>query len=101
MITLLGWLAVVLGLTGAILNARKVIYGFHIWIISNAVMIYIYVIESVGLPLTEGKWYGAILFFMYLLLSIYGIKQWGKNKVTVNNVKGEDERSVEETRKKV
>jgi len=80
---ILGWIAVVLGLTGAILNARKNIYGFYIWIVSNALMIFIYVSESVGVPFTEGKWYGALLFAMYFLLSIYGIIQWrkeGKNK---------------------
>jgi len=77
---ILGWIAVILGLTGAILNARKNVYGFHIWILSNAVMIYIYVMESIGLPFTEGKWYGAILFAMYLVLSVYGIIQWSKGK---------------------
>ncbi len=75
---ILGWTATILGLTGAILNARKIIYGFHIWIASNAIMIIIFVIESRGLPFTEGKWYGALLFAMYLILSIYGINQWGK-----------------------
>lgn len=80
---ILGWIAVILGLTGALLNARKNIYGFHIWIVSNALMIIIYVFESMGVPFTKGKWYGVLLFAMYLLLSIYGIMQWrkeGKNK---------------------
>jgi len=82
---MLGWIAVALGLTGAILNARKNIYGFHIWIASNAIMIIIYVSESMGIPFTEGKWYGALLFAMYLILSIYGIMQWKKESNSKND----------------
>jgi len=69
---ILEWIATGLGILGAIINATKRIEGFYIWIIANTLWIYI------GF---KTKLYGmAILFFVYLLIVIYGIITWKKKE---------------------
>lgn len=69
---ILEWIATGLGILGAIINARKKIQGFYIWVIANLFWIYI------GIKI---KLYGlALLFFVYLLIVIYGIITWRKKK---------------------
>ncbi len=69
---ILEWVATGLGILGAILNASKRIEGFYIWIIANILWIYIGIIT---------KLYGmAFLFFVYLLIAIYGIITWKRKE---------------------
>lgn len=66
------WVCTVIALIGTILNAKQKKAGFLFWIISNgAFSIYNYQIEEYA---------QSLLFFVYLILAIYGYFNWGKNK---------------------
>ncbi len=69
-------ISIILTLTsivGAIWNARGNIWGFYIWVPANLGWIaYDIVIEQYS---------QAVLFFVYTVITIYGIYQWRKHKV--------------------
>lgn len=66
------WACTVIALIGTVLNAKRKRSGFLFWIISNgAFSIWNYKIEQNA---------QALLFFVYLILAIYGYFNWGKTK---------------------
>lgn len=60
------------GVLGAILNAKQIIYGFHIWIGCNVLLIY----SSVQ----HGQHGMAVLYVFYTAVCLFGIFNW-RNKV--------------------
>jgi nicotinamide riboside transporter PnuC len=70
---------VIVALLGAWLNARKNVYGFCLWLISNGY----WGIHNIII----GEYAQAILYFIFLGIAIYGIYEWqrtadgnGKNR---------------------
>jgi nicotinamide riboside transporter PnuC len=58
------------GVAGSVLNARQIIYGFHIWIVCNLLVVY----SSI-----EHYQYGMIfLYAFYSAVCMYGIFSWKK-----------------------
>ena len=74
MIQIVSWILTIVSVAGAILNARKSIIGFYIWIVSN--IAWSILDFSVGLP-AQGY-----LFIVYTIITSYGIYQWRKKKET-------------------
>ena len=60
----------VLAVTGAILNARRRIEGFYLWIVANTALL----IRN----LCIGKYAQVGLWFAYLVICIVGIATWKK-----------------------
>lgn len=58
------------GVLGAILNAKQIIYGFHIWIACNLLLIYSSVQHA-----QSGM---AALYVFYTGVCIFGIFNWRK-----------------------
>ncbi len=65
---LLGWLLVLSGLAGAVLNANQSVYGFYIWAPSNLALA---VINYRRRDLAQ-----AALFMVYLFFALWGIWKW-------------------------
>jgi nicotinamide riboside transporter PnuC len=56
------------GIAGAVLNARQVVYGFHVWIVCNLLIIY---------SSMENNQIGMIaLYVLYTGICVYGIYAW-------------------------
>jgi len=71
-VTLISWILTVISVIGAILNARKSIWGFYIWLPVNvAWIVYNFKIGQPG---------QAVLFLVYTVISTWGIIQWRKRK---------------------
>ncbi len=64
----ISWALAASAVTGAILNARKDIKGFYVWIAGN--------IGWVTYNIYIGEYALAALFVVYTGVSIYGIRQW-------------------------
>ena len=64
------WLITILSVFGAYLNAKKLRAGFLVWILANALWIVIDILR--GIPEQ------AVLFVIYLIISLYGWITWGK-----------------------
>lgn len=67
----LEWFSVVLGICGGLLVAYQIIWGFHIWIIANACII--------SLAILDGRFGTVFLFAFYTATSWLGIWRWSKN----------------------
>ena len=67
---LCGWIANIGFLGGAVLLAKKNIYGFHLQIIANI----LYLIQSLIMKNYSLLWLSLILVF----INIYGILKWSK-----------------------
>lgn len=65
---IISWVFALLALTGTILNSRRNKFGFFCWIASNLWM----AVTSICAGLIPQ----GILFFIYLILAIYGIIKW-------------------------
>jgi len=65
------WLITAGSLLGAVLNARKSIKGFYIWVGANVAWV-IY-------DFSIGEMSQAVLFLAYTGITIYGIMQWRKS----------------------
>ena len=64
------WVATILSLVGAVLNIRKDVRGFYLWLVANGLWMWFALDKSaVGMALTFG---------VYFLISGYGIWQWGR-----------------------
>ena len=58
------------GVAGTVLNSRQIIYGFHIWIACNLLVVY----SSV-----EHNQYGMVLLYAFNIAAcVYGILFWKK-----------------------
>lgn len=66
--TALQWFGVSLGLGGGVLNSRQQIGGFHLWIASDIVLI--------AVNAHAQLWGQALLFVLYMIICINGIRTW-------------------------
>ena len=64
------WIATSLSIIGAILNAKKSIHGYWVWIISNLLWMVLALIRQ---DIAQ-----AVLWIVYVVISIYGIYCWAK-----------------------
>lgn len=67
---ILSWVMASVALAGTILNSRRSKLGFYFWIASNLWMS----VTSIVAGLTAQ----GTLFFIYLILAIYGLIKWTK-----------------------
>jgi nicotinamide riboside transporter PnuC len=65
------WIATILAITGALLNARKMISGYWVWILSNAIWLV--------LSLIRKDYAQSVLWAVYIAISSYGIYCWMKD----------------------
>lgn len=66
------WIVTAGSLVGTVLNIKKKKICFGIWFCTNtAWCIYDFII---------GSYAQAVLFFVYVLLAVYGIYEWNKKK---------------------
>lgn len=68
MVEFLGTISTVLAIAGVILNNRKMIGCFYIWLLSNAI--------TAGIHLSAGIWSLAARDLIFFLLAIEGIYRW-------------------------
>ena len=73
----IGWALTANSIVGAILNARKRIEGFYVWTIGNAGWV-IWALYHKIYP-------QAVLFAVYLGITIYGIYKWQVKVEEVND----------------
>lgn len=66
------WLAVALSLWGTVLNIRHDRRCFYLWAVGNA--------GWVAIDLAHGVYQQAVLQFLYLLLSVWGIVAWKRKE---------------------
>ncbi len=79
MIELLGATATILAVTGVLLNNRKLIACFYVWLVSNAITAYIH---------CDAQLYSLLIRdVIFLGLAVEGLYRWGKttNRKEVNN----------------
>jgi nicotinamide riboside transporter PnuC len=72
MIQIIGLLAGILGIAGVLLNNRKLIGCFPIWIASNAL--------SGGLHVYAGLWTLALRDLVFLCLAVDGWRRWRRDR---------------------
>jgi nicotinamide riboside transporter PnuC len=72
MIETLGIISTTLAITGVILNNRKMIACFYVWLLSNAI--------TAGIHLNAGIWSLAVRDLIFFLLAIEGIYRWSKKQ---------------------
>ena len=70
---MIGWKIKVMGIIGAILNAKGKVSGFYFWIPMNIGWIILFVFKSEFAP--------SVLFAVYTVISVMGIITWKKNNV--------------------
>jgi nicotinamide mononucleotide transporter len=63
-------IATTLSIVGIILNAKKIIWCWHIWILSNI----FWIIYSISTQ----QWSQLILWVAFLIFNFYGYFQWKK-----------------------
>ena len=66
--SLLQFIILITGLAGALLNVRKIIYGFHVWIVCNALVVYS--------SLQNGLYGMVLLYGVYIAICVYGLYTW-------------------------
>lgn len=69
---ILGWALVLLGLTGTILNIRRIRVCFAIWFVSNSAQCIAHALEH--------RWPLAAQFAVYTALAVWGWFAWGKTE---------------------
>lgn len=70
MIELMGTIATFLAVTGVILNNRKMIGCFYIWLVSNTI--------TLGIHSYSGIWSLAARDLIFLVLAVEGLAKWRK-----------------------
>lgn len=65
------WFVTIAAILGAYLNAQELRISFLIWIVTNAIWIF------VNLRKKPPQYEQAVLFAVYLFISIYGWINWG------------------------
>lgn len=70
---MIAWIAAGLSLTGVVFNAKKSIWCWPIWILSNVCWLYYTTFVNRQLP-------QMILWSVFLAANIYGFFEWRKNK---------------------
>jgi nicotinamide mononucleotide transporter len=67
----LAWIATVISIVGIILNAKKIIYCWPVWVVSNILWI-IYFASLDMIP-------SVVLWIVFTIFNIYGWRQWYKD----------------------
>lgn len=70
------WLMVAMSLIGNVFVIKKNVLGQWIWAVSN--------VGWVAYDISIGAYSQAFLFFVYLLLCIWGIYSWSRDAKSVN-----------------
>lgn len=68
----MNWLIVVIALVGIVLNVRRKWQGFLFWLVSNAW----WCVHNIAI----GEYAQAVLFFVFWVLSVYGIHNWKRKE---------------------
>ena len=68
----MSWLIVVIALVGIVLNVQRKWQGFLFWLVSNAWWF--------QHNLVIGEYAQAVLFFVFWILSVYGIYCWKRKE---------------------
>jgi len=68
MIDYIGWALTAGAIVGAILNARRNVFSFYIWNVTN--------LGFVILNLYTGQYYLVVMFAIYFIISVYGVRNW-------------------------
>jgi len=71
-IELLGWIATSFSIIGIILNARKIIWCWPVWVVSNI----LWIIYFEKLKMTPS----VVLWIVFSVFNVYGWIQWKKDK---------------------
>ena len=72
MIGLLGWIATAISIIGILLNAKKNIWCWPVWLVSNVLWITYFIILTNPQSIT--------LWVVFALFNVYGWIQWSKDK---------------------
>jgi len=71
-VSIVGWVAIVITLTGAYFNARKDARCWKIWIFSSILWIYFNLRLWLPQPI--------LINLVFSVINIYGLRNWGKDK---------------------
>lgn len=66
------WIILVLAIYGAYLNSKKDIKGFYLWTVTNLYLL--------SWNFLIGEYFQSVLFSVYLLITVNGIRNWKKQK---------------------
>lgn len=77
----LTWLITIASLIGTVANIYKKSWCFLIWLCTNTLWMIV--------DIRHGLYAQAVLFFVYILLSIWGLIQWRRDTKAQNLSKGE------------
>ncbi len=66
--------ASILSIIGAILVAKKSVWGFYLWIVSNSIWLVF--------DILIGLWEQVPIWFASLISSVYGVVKWGEKEDT-------------------
>ena len=69
---LLGWISSILSIFGIVLNAKKIIWCWYVWLISNVTWL-IYYMDKRDLP-------AIVLWITFGAFNVYGLISWNKDK---------------------
>ena len=76
---MLGWIAFALSVIGILLNAKKIIWCWPIWLVSNV----LWIIHIWTQPAPD---YSALcLWVVFLMSNIYGWFQWGRDSYNTDH----------------
>ena len=67
---MIGWILTTLAVTGAIFNMQRRVEGFYLWIVAN--------VGFLTLSLQRSDYAQAVLWAVYTLISLNGIRVWWK-----------------------
>ncbi len=76
MIELIGVVASVLAVVGVVLNNRRMICCFYLWMVSNSLSLGLHVYAAVGCG--AEVWSLVARDAVFLVLAFHGLKSWGK-----------------------
>jgi nicotinamide mononucleotide transporter len=68
------WIITILAIVGVVLNIKKRVEGFYLWVGSN--------LAWVVIDYNAGLYAQAVLFMVYTGLSVWGIIEWRKKDIS-------------------
>jgi len=68
---ILGWIATIISIIGIILNAKKIIYCWPVWLLSNILWITYFSVLKNGPSI--------VLWIVFSIFNIYGWIKWKQN----------------------
>lgn len=67
------WSVTILAIIGVVLNIKRNVYCFYIWLLTNGA----FAVETA----LYGAWNMTFLFLIYFILAVMGILEWKRNDV--------------------